>query len=75
MGGTYQRSWTRHVRTNRIDSEHAAEAERLSRQVVRISGILVDQGMLPIQNIFLGERRCIAPVRPFVKLHTLGDSR
>jgi hypothetical protein len=51
MGGTYQRSWTRHVRTNRIDSEHAAEAERLSRQVVRISGILVDQGMLPIQNI------------------------
>jgi hypothetical protein len=33
---------------DRIDGEHAAEAERLSQQVMRISGVLVDLGMLPV---------------------------
>jgi hypothetical protein len=36
---------------DKIDGERAAEAEPLSRQVIRISGVLVDLGMLPIQNI------------------------
>jgi hypothetical protein len=40
-----------HARVNRIDDEHATEAEQLSRQVVRIFGVLIDLGMLPIQDI------------------------
>jgi hypothetical protein len=37
--------------TDRIDGERATKVKRLSWQVVRISGILVDLGMLPVQNI------------------------
>jgi hypothetical protein len=40
-----------HACMNEIDGECAGEGERLSRQVMRISGILVDLGMLPIQDI------------------------
>jgi hypothetical protein len=36
------------VHVDRIDGEHATEAERLSWQVIRISGVLVNLGMLPI---------------------------
>jgi hypothetical protein len=36
------------TRVGRIDGEHATEAERLSWQVIRISGVLVNLGMLPI---------------------------
>jgi hypothetical protein len=36
---------------NRINGERAAEAERLSQLVMRIFGVLTNQGMLPIQNI------------------------
>jgi hypothetical protein len=39
------------ARADKIDGKHAAEAERLSWQVMRISGVLVDLGMLLIQNI------------------------
>jgi hypothetical protein len=39
------------TRVGRIDGEHATEAERLSWQVIRISGVLVNLGMLPVQNI------------------------
>jgi hypothetical protein len=39
------------ARVNRIDVQRTAEAERLSCQVMRIFGALVDLGMLPIQNI------------------------
>jgi hypothetical protein len=40
-----------YVCMDRIDGERAAEADQLSRQFVMISSILVDLGMLPIQNI------------------------
>jgi hypothetical protein len=39
------------ARADGIDGKHATEAERLSWQVMRISGVLVDLGMLPVQNI------------------------
>jgi hypothetical protein len=34
-----------------INGERAADAERLSRQVMRISHVLVDLGMLPIHDV------------------------
>jgi hypothetical protein len=40
-----------HARVDRIDSEYAAEDEQLSWWVMRISGILVNLGMLSIQDI------------------------
>jgi hypothetical protein len=40
-----------HARMDRIDSEHATEAERLSWHVMQISGVLVDLGMMPVQDI------------------------
>jgi hypothetical protein len=39
------------VHVDRIDSEHASEAEQLSWWVVRISNVLVDLGVLPIRDI------------------------
>jgi hypothetical protein len=36
---------------DRINGEHAVEAEELSQRVMRISNVLVDKGMLPVQNI------------------------
>jgi hypothetical protein len=38
-----------HARVDRINGERAAEAGRLSQQVLGISNALVDLGMLPIQ--------------------------
>jgi hypothetical protein len=40
-----------HAHVDRINSEHATEAERLSQLVMEISSALVDLGMLPIQDI------------------------
>jgi hypothetical protein len=40
-----------HTSVNGIDGEHATEAERLSWQVVRIFSVLVNLGMLPVQDI------------------------
>jgi Flp pilus assembly CpaE family ATPase len=39
------------ARSDRINSEHTIEVEQLSWHVVRISDVLVDLGMLLIQNI------------------------
>jgi hypothetical protein len=39
------------VRVNRIDNEHAVEVKQLSQWVVRISNIMFDLGLLPIQDI------------------------
>jgi hypothetical protein len=39
------------VHVNRRDGECTYEAERLSQQVMRISNVLVDLGVLPVQNI------------------------
>jgi hypothetical protein len=38
-------------RTDGIDDKSAAEAERLSRHNMWISGVLVDLGMLPVYHI------------------------
>jgi hypothetical protein len=40
-----------HMRLDRINDERAAEARQLSQLVVKISDVLVDLGMLPIQDI------------------------
>jgi hypothetical protein len=52
------------VHMDRIHSEHVTEAERLSQQVMRISGVLVNLGILPIQNIpqLLKSAREVLPV-------------
>jgi hypothetical protein len=39
------------VRVDRIDNEHAVEVKQLSQWVVRISIIMFDLGLLPIQDI------------------------
>jgi hypothetical protein len=39
------------ARVDRIDGEHATEADQLSQLVVEISNALVDLGMLPVQDI------------------------
>jgi hypothetical protein len=39
------------ARVHRIDGERVAEAEQLSQQVMRISNVLVDLDLLPIQDI------------------------
>jgi hypothetical protein len=39
------------VRVDRIDNEHAVEVKQLSQWVVRISNIMFDLGLLPIQDI------------------------
>jgi hypothetical protein len=39
------------ARADGIDGECATEAERLSPQAARISGVFVELGLLPIQNI------------------------
>jgi hypothetical protein len=36
---------------DRINDERAAEAEELSHRVMRISNVLVDLGLLPVQDI------------------------
>jgi hypothetical protein len=36
---------------DRVDGEHVTEAEQLSQRVMRISNVLVDLGILPIQDI------------------------
>jgi hypothetical protein len=36
---------------DRIDGKRATEADRLSRQVIWISSVLVDMGMMLIQDI------------------------
>jgi hypothetical protein len=36
---------------DRIDNEHAVEVKQLSQWVVRISNIMFDLGLLPIQDI------------------------
>jgi hypothetical protein len=36
---------------NRMDDDRAAEAERLSWQVVHVASIVVDLGMLPVEDI------------------------
>jgi hypothetical protein len=38
-------------RVDRIDCEHVAEVKQLSQQVVWISSILVDLGLLPVHDI------------------------
>jgi hypothetical protein len=40
-----------HEHMDRIDGEHATEDEQLSRKVMRISGVVVDLGMLLVQDI------------------------
>jgi hypothetical protein len=40
-----------HMRVDRIDGERTAKTEQLSQRVVRISSILVNLGLLPIQDI------------------------
>jgi hypothetical protein len=40
-----------HTRADRMNDEHATEAEQLSWWVIKISDVLVDLGMLPIQDI------------------------
>jgi hypothetical protein len=40
-----------HMRLDRINDERAAEARQLSQLVVKISDVLVDLGMLPVQDI------------------------
>jgi RecA/RadA recombinase len=40
-----------HVCMDRINGERAAEVEQLSRWFVRSSDVLIDLGMLPIQDI------------------------
>jgi hypothetical protein len=40
-----------HVCVNKIDGEWAAEAEQLSWLVMRIPSVLVDLGMVPVQDI------------------------
>jgi hypothetical protein len=42
---------TAHMRLDRINDERAAEARQLSQLVVKISDVLVDLGMLPVQDI------------------------
>jgi hypothetical protein len=39
------------VRVDRIDNEHAVEVKQLSQWVMRISSIMFDLGLLPIQDI------------------------
>jgi hypothetical protein len=36
---------------NRMDDDRAADAERLSWQVVHVASIVVDLGMLPVEDI------------------------
>jgi hypothetical protein len=40
-----------HPPDGRIIDDHAAEAERLSRQVAQVADILIDLGLLPIEDI------------------------
>jgi hypothetical protein len=40
-----------HTRVNEIADNRAAEAERLSTQLVRVAGVLVDWGLPPIEDI------------------------
>jgi hypothetical protein len=40
-----------HVRVDEINDEHAIKARQLSQLVVQISNALLDQGMLPVQDI------------------------
>jgi hypothetical protein len=40
-----------HAHVDRINVERATEAERLLQRVMRIFNVLVDLGMLPIQDI------------------------
>jgi hypothetical protein len=39
------------ARVDRIAIDRAAEAERLSHQVVQVAGVLIDLGLLPIEDI------------------------
>jgi hypothetical protein len=39
------------VRVDKIAIDRAAEAERLSHQVVQVAGVLIDLGLLPIEDI------------------------
>jgi hypothetical protein len=40
------RAWT-----NEIANDRAAEAKRLSRQLMSVAGILIDLGLLPMEDI------------------------
>jgi hypothetical protein len=40
-----------HASVNRMTDDHVAEAEWLSRQVVQVASVLIDLGLLPVDDI------------------------